>query len=232
MNSKPIIAYYRVSTKQQGESGLGLEGQKAAVERYSEANGCRILATYTEVESGKNSERPQLRAAMIHAKRAKATLVVAKLDRLSRNLHFLSGLMEAKVPFVACDNPTANELTIHILAAVAQQEAKAISERTKTALAAAKARGQSLGSAREGHWTGKEDRRLVGARKGNERSAKVRSANASKAHAELCPVLIALRSEGLTLGQMAERLNADGWKTRQGKDWNTVYVCRFLKQCV
>src|SRR5947209_4820714 len=105
MNTNAVV-YRRVSTRRQGASGLGLEAQEAAVQAYARANGCRILATYTEVESGKNNDRPQLRAALLHAKRAKAVLVVARLDRLSRNARFLLTLQEAKVPFVACDNPS------------------------------------------------------------------------------------------------------------------------------
>jgi DNA invertase Pin-like site-specific DNA recombinase len=121
-----------------------------------------IMAEYREVEAGKRKERPELANAVAHCRRAKATLVVAKLDRLARNVGFTSALMESKVDFVCCDNPHANKLTIHILAAVAEHEAEAISERTKAALAAAKARGVKLGSARPGHWDGREDRRLAG----------------------------------------------------------------------
>ena len=152
-----IVAYYRVSTKRQGESGLGLEGQQVAVAAFAKQHGASIIASYIEVESGKRSDRPVLAQALGHARLAKATLVVAKLDRLARNVAFLSALMESGVDFVACDNEHANRLTIHILAAVAEAEAKAISERTKTALAAAKRRGVKLGSARPGHWKGREE---------------------------------------------------------------------------
>ena len=134
-----VVAYYRVSTAKQGASGLGLDAQRAAVAAWTAANGAAVLAGYTEVESGKRADRPELIKALAHAKRSKATLVIAKLDRLSRNVHFLSGLMESGVDFIACDNPHANKLTIHILAAVAEDEAKRISERTKAALAAYKA---------------------------------------------------------------------------------------------
>jgi DNA invertase Pin-like site-specific DNA recombinase len=118
-----------------------LEGQEATVMRFAAAHAADVLKSYVEVETGKSAERPELAKAVAHARRAKATLVIAKLDRLARNVHFLSGLMEAGVKFVACDQPSANDLTIHILAAVAQDEAKRISERTKAALAAYKARG-------------------------------------------------------------------------------------------
>src|SRR5262245_32439937 len=151
-----IIAYYRVSTRKQGQSGLGLEGQQHEVQTFAQRNGASIVATYKEVESGRKSARPELQKALAHAKRSKAVLVAAKLDRLSRNVAFLSALMESKVEFVCCDNPHATPLTIHILAAVAEDEAKRISARTKAALAAAKRRGVVLGSARPGHWDNHE----------------------------------------------------------------------------
>src|SRR5262245_41996714 len=154
-----LIAYFRVSTRKQGQSGLGLEGQAEAVDSFQKQHNATIVANYKEVESGKRKDRPELLKAIAHAKRSKAVLVVAKLDRLSRNVAFLSALMESKVQFVCCDNPHATPLTIHILAAVAEDEAKRISDRTRAALAAAKMRGTLLGSARPGHWSGREDRR-------------------------------------------------------------------------
>lgn len=138
------VAYYRVSTQKQGQSGLGLEAQRTAVNSFVQARG-EVIAEYTEIESGRRADRPQLALAMRHARRAKATLVIAKLDRLARNVKFLATLMEEKVLLAFCDMPDANEFTLHIMAAVAQHEAKAISQRTKDALAAAKARGVRLG---------------------------------------------------------------------------------------
>jgi DNA invertase Pin-like site-specific DNA recombinase len=228
---KLLIPYYRVSTERQGRSQLGLDGQKTAVQSYARANGCRLLGNYVEVETGKSVDRPQLKAALLHAKRAGGTLCVAKLDRLARNVAFLSALMDSGVPFVACDNAHANRLTLHILAAVAEAEVKAISERTKVALQAAKKRGQLLGSARPGHWQGREQARLKGARKGNRVSAVVRAELAEKAHDELRPIFEALRVENITLDEMAERLNAEGWRTRRGQPWTKVSVCRFLAKC-
>ena len=128
---RKLIAYYRVSTKAQGDSGLGLEGQTAAVEAYAAREGAEILRAYQEVETGKRADRPELLKAIAHAKRSRATLVIAKLDRLARNVAFLANLMESGVDFVACDQPQANRLTIHILAAVAENEAVMISQRTK-----------------------------------------------------------------------------------------------------
>lgn len=223
-----IVAYYRVSTKQQGESGLGLEGQQAAVENYAGQAGARIIATYLEVESGKLADRPELTKALAHARRSKATLVVAKLDRLARNVAFLSALMDSTVPFVACDNPHANRLTLHILAAVAEAEAKAISDRTKAALAAAKARGTQLGSARPGHWHGRESARLAGLAKGRETALHVRQRRAQEAYADILPLMRQQREAGLSLAAIADRLNRDGHCTRRGKLWNATQVDRVL----
>jgi DNA invertase Pin-like site-specific DNA recombinase len=227
---REIIAYYRVSTKQQGDSGLGLEAQQAAVEAYARNAGARIAASYREVESGKLAERPQLTRALAHAKRSRATLCVAKLDRLSRNLAFLSALMRSGVDFVCCDNPHANKLTIHILAAVAEDEAERISARTKAALQAAKARGVKLGSARPDHWKGREEARRAGLARGRVVSAKVVSKAAAEAYADLAPIMTEWRAEGLTLDRIAERLNAEGHTTRRGKPWNPTQVARVLQR--
>jgi DNA invertase Pin-like site-specific DNA recombinase len=219
MGMNKLIAYYRVSTKQQGASGLGLEAQRLSVQNHALSTGATIDAEYTEVESGKLSDRPKLAAALAHARRNRAKLVIAKLDRLSRNVAFLSALMESGVEFVAVDNPHANRLTIHILAAVAEDEARRISERTKAALAAAKARGQLLGSARPDHWKGRQASRLEGARKGNEVSAAVRRANAIDAVADLLPVMQERRNAGASLADIAGELNKAGHRTQRGNDW-------------
>ena len=225
-----IIAYYRVSTKQQGESGLGLEGQETAVQSYARQTGAPIKASYVEVESGKLADRPQLAKALAHARRNKATLVVAKLDRLARNVEFLAGVMNSAVDFIACDNPAANRLTLHILAAVAEAEAKSISDRTKAALAAYKARGGKLGSARPGHWDGKEEARLAGLEKARAVAVKVRQGNAAEAYTDLLPSIAALKAEGLSLRDIAAKLNADGHTTRRGRPWNPVQVTRVLER--
>lgn len=138
------IAYYRVSTTRQGQSGLGLEAQQQAVKQYLNGGNWQILAEFTEIESGKRNDRPKLAEAIALCKRLQATLVIAKLDRLARNVHFISGLMESGVEFVAVDNPNANRLMLHMLAAFAEHEREQISRRTKDALAAAKARGVKL----------------------------------------------------------------------------------------
>jgi DNA invertase Pin-like site-specific DNA recombinase len=223
-----IIAYYRVSTKQQGASGLGLEGQQSAVEAYARQCGARIVAGYVEVESGKIADRPELTKALAHARRNKATLCVAKLDRLSRNVEFLARVMNSDAEFVACDNPAANRLTLHILAAVAEAEAKAISDRTKAALAAAKKRGIKLGSARPGHWRGREERRLAGAKAGAKAAGLALAMAAEEAYGDLRPIVAELREKGHSLRAIANELNSQGHTTRRGKPWNAVQVGRIL----
>ena len=155
---------------------------------------------------------------------------MAKLDRLARNVAFLSALMRSGADFVCCDNPHANKLTIHILAAVAEDEAERISARTKAALQAAKARGAKLGSARPGHWKGREDTRLTGLARGRVIAAKVVSQAAREAYADLAPMMKEWRAEGLTLDGIAGKLNANGHTTRRGKQWNAVQVRRVLRR--
>jgi DNA invertase Pin-like site-specific DNA recombinase len=171
-----------------------------------------------------------LARALAHAKRSNGTLAVAKLDRLARDVEFLARVMNSEADFVACDNPAANRLTLHILAAVAEAEARAISQRTKAALAAAKARGVKLGSARPGHWKGREQARLAGLTKARTVSAAVQAEQAEQAYADLRPAMTEWRAAGMTLVGIAERLNADGHTTRRGKPWNPVQVARVLER--
>lgn len=221
---KLIVAYYRVSTDRQGIRGLGIEAQQAAVEQYARQMGAEILAEYREAESGRKSDRPQLREALRHARRSGAVLVVAKLDRLSRNLAFLSALMEAKVDFVCCDNPNANRLTLHILAAVAEDEAVRISERTKAALAAYKRRGGKLGTHDPRCALNRTDR----GREGQRKSADLSRQRAAVADAQVITRLRELRNGGLTLRAIADRLNQDGVATRTGCLWSARQVQRVL----
>src|SRR3989440_7263286 len=183
-NSTKYIAYFRVSTARQGRSGLGLEAQRQAVQ--SHLNGVKPISEFTEVESGRRSDRPKLAEALAACRVHKATLVIAKLDRLARNVAFVSNLMDAGVEFEAVDFPQANRLTIHILAAVAEHEARMISERTRAALAAAKERGRLLGGfrGRAGSCTDLEKARAARAAKASERAA------------DLAPTIEALRSSG------------------------------------
>jgi DNA invertase Pin-like site-specific DNA recombinase len=226
MEQKKIVAYFRVSTRQQGDSGLGLEGQDAAIRAFAQQNSGMILASYTEVESGKIAERRELGKALAHARRSKAILVVAKLDRLARNVAFLSALMDSSVEFVACDNPFANRLTIHILAAVAEDEARRISERTKAALAAYKARGGVLGAALS------QCRKLTIAarKKGAERSGITNKRLAADAYRDIEPALYELWDSGFSLRFIAKQMNELGHTTRRGKKWNHIQIRRILKR--
>jgi DNA invertase Pin-like site-specific DNA recombinase len=221
-----IVGYQRVSTKGQGESGLGIEAQESAIQAYARQTGAKVVAMYTEVESGKLADRPELLKALAHARRSKATLVVAKLDRLARNVAFLSALMDSKVAFIACDNPHANRLTLHILAAVAEAEAKAISDRTKAALAAYKARGGKLGAELPQCRNLTAESRAKGIRMAGDASRQA----ATEAYSDLIPTVQAMKAEGLTLRAIAERLNAEGHTTRRGKPWNQVQVSRVLER--
>jgi DNA invertase Pin-like site-specific DNA recombinase len=229
-STSKFVAYYRVSTRKQGVSGLGLEAQEAAVKDYARRIGAEELCAYMEVESGKRSDRPELQKAIAHAKRSRAQLVVAKLDRLARNVAFTSKLMESGADFVACDNPHANRLTIHILAAVAEDEAKRISERTKAALAAAKARGTKLGSARPDHWKGREDKRLAALKRARQSAKQTVSKAAQNAYTDLIPLLKEMRSQDASFQAIADELNRRGHTTRRGLAWNPMQVLRILKR--
>jgi DNA invertase Pin-like site-specific DNA recombinase len=220
-----IIAYFRVSTRKQGDSGLGLEGQETAVKAFAQQRGGKILGSYTEVESGKIAERRELNKALAHARRSKAVLVVAKLDRLARNVAFLSALMDSGVEFLACDNPHANRLTIHILAAVAEDEARRISERTKAALAAYKARGGLLGASRPKCRTLSHDARKRGA----QRAGFIAKEMAINAYHDIESLLAELVTQNLSLRAIARKMNEMGHTTRRGKNWTHVQVMRILK---
>jgi DNA invertase Pin-like site-specific DNA recombinase len=226
-----FVSYYRVSTRKQGASGLGLDAQKAAVRAFVKSQDGHVVRSFKEVESGKKSddERPELRKALAHAKRSGATVVVAKLDRLSRNVNFLSALMESGADFVCVDNPTATRLTLHVLAAVAEWEAQAISERTKAGLAEAKRRGVKLGSARPGHWDGREEARLRGLAAGRVKAAATISRKFREGYSDLIPEITTMREEGLSLQKIADRLNGDGHRTRRNAEFSKVQVSRILK---
>jgi len=224
-----VVAYYRVSTRRQGESGLGLDAQRAAVLEHCRATGGELLAEFTEVESGTCRTRPKLAAACRLAKSRKATLVVAKLDRLARNVSFLSSLMDSKLDFVACDIPLANRMTIQILAAVAEHEAAMIGQRTRVALQAAKARGTLLGSHRPGHWDGHEQARKEGQAKGSRASAELRRAEAREAYVDIVPTLRELAESGYPLAKIADRLNESGITTREGGKWRPMSVSRVMR---
>jgi len=223
-----IIGYVRVSTQKQGESGLGLDAQRTAIEAYAKAEGGELVTTFREVESGKRSDRPELAKAVALAKRTRARLVIAKLDRLARNVAFVSSLMESKVDFVACDNPHANRLTLHILAAIAEHEAEAVSQRTKAALAAAKARGVKLGSARPGHWSGREAIQRKAQRAATAAAKVKRDSEAEPVYSEVLPIIHAMREAGDSLQDIADELNGQGFTTIRGAAWGKMQVSRLL----
>lgn len=217
-----VIAYYRVSTEEQGRSGLGLEAQRQAVTALCAGRGWEIIAEHTEVESGKRDNRPALTAALKHAEVTGAVLMVAKLDRLSRSVSFLSALQDSGARFLAADMPEANELTVHIMAAVAQAERKAIGQRTREALTAAKARGTKLGNP-----NGAAALRRAG--KGNRDAVAVLKANADEYAKKLAETVDAIRSTGaVTLGAIADALNERHIQTRRGGKWHPTSVKNLL----
>jgi len=208
---KTYVAYLRVSTTKQGIDGLGMAAQEQAIKAY---NG-NVIAKFIEVESGKRKDRPELSKALDHCKLTSSTLIVAKLDRLARNVNFISSLMESKVDFIACDFPEASPLTLHIMAAVAEHEAKAISARTIAALAQAKARGVKLGNPNltaEGRVTG------------NVRGFKTIKALADESAARVLPTTNALKGQGYSLRGIAAELNRLGAKTPRKKLWTAAAV--------
>jgi DNA invertase Pin-like site-specific DNA recombinase len=210
--SKHFIAYYRVSTAKQGASGLGLEAQRHSVAAFMH-NGT-LLAEYTEIESGKKNIRPQLQAAIDHAKRTNATLVIAKLDRLSRNVAFIFALRDSGVDFACADMPDANTLTIGIFAALAQHERELISQRTKDALAAKKARGFTLGTLANLTEAG----RSLGAQRTSE------NARANEANRRAKAMIQHLRTQNLTMRAIAAYLNDNGFRTVRGKTFYPATV--------
>lgn len=222
----PIISYVRVSTRRQGASGLGLEAQRATVASFARAHGREIIAEHVEVESGKRCDRPELARALASCRKHGATLVVAKLDRLARDLTFIAGLMKDGVDFVACDTPYANRLTLQILAAVAEDEGRRISERVKGALAAAKARGTTLG--------GFKVRRLDGSVRDPREAAQKATAGLQRAARERAeralPAIARARAAGCaTLAAIAEYLTMEGMTAPRGGPWTAVAVMRTLK---
>ena len=207
-----FVAYYRVSTDRQGTSGLGLEAQRAAVTTF--VAGCGELADhFTEIESGRKNDRPELHQALELCRARRAILVIAKLDRLARNVAFIANLMESGVEFVAVDMPQANRLTLHILAAVAEHEREMISQRTKAALAAAKVRGTKLGNPRP-------DMPYITA---------ASAAAAGRFRAGVAPLVVALRGQGMSLRAIAADLNARGLRTARGRQWQAATILGILR---
>jgi len=219
-----FIAYYRVSTQKQGKSGLGLEAQRETVQQYVAGVGGKVLREFTEIESGKHDDRPQLALALAACRVHSAVLCIAKLDRLSRNLLFIAQMMESGAEFIACDMPAANKFTLHIMAAVAQQERELISARTKAALAAAKRRGVVLGGDHGATLSRTQQRN------GNAASARIRTQAAQQRRADLLPVIEELRAAGCeTLASIADALNSRGITTARGSQWTPTAVMRVVQ---
>ncbi|QOF94228.1 recombinase family protein [Novacetimonas hansenii] len=211
-----FVAYYRVSTEKQGKSGLGIEAQQHSVRQFLNGGDWELLAEFTEIETGKNDDRPQLERAMNECRLTGATLVIAKIDRLSRNAAFLIGLKDAGISFVAADMPGANQMTIGIMALVAQQEREAISQRTKEALAAAKARGVKLGGYRGGP--------MVNGKAGTEALQQKTAAF----RASVRPLVTELHDQGMSQRQIAAELDRRSVRTPRGGKWTAKAVAAVL----
>jgi DNA invertase Pin-like site-specific DNA recombinase len=219
-----FVSYLRVSTDRQRRSGLGLEAQRKAVEDFLNGGSWELLAEFVEVETGKRDDRPKLREALHRCKVTGATLVIAKLDRLSRNLAFIAALQDGGAKFVAADMPEANETMIQFLAVIAQHERKMISTRTKAALEAAKARGVRLGHANL------RALQAAGAGKpGWTKGADANRAGADQHARDVRPVIEAIRADGITsLKGIATELNARGILTARGGQWYATTVRNLL----
>jgi DNA invertase Pin-like site-specific DNA recombinase len=218
METRRFIVYYRVSTDRQGRSGLGLDAQQQAVAAFLHDRG-ELLDAFTEIESGRRNDRPQLAAALDACRRHKAVLLIAKLDQLARNVFFISGLMESGVEFIAVDMPEANRLTIHILAAVAEHEREMISQRTKAALQAAKARGRKLGSPQP--------------KKGAAIRTRVLQEKADRFAANVLPVIRELQAQGITSNKaLARALNVRSIPTANKRQWYGSTVKNLLQRAV
>lgn len=216
---RTFVAYLRVSTDKQGRSGLGLEAQQAAIAAFLGPADRLLEPPHVEVESGKRSDRPKLREALERCRRTGATLLIAKLDRLARDVHFIAGLMKEGVPFVACDMPTATPFMLHIYAAVAEEEARAISRRTTAALAAAKARGVKLGGDRGHRPETPPDAALASA---------ARVEGADRAAHRVAPLIRELQAGGMSLQAVAAELARRGAETPRGGAWTATAVRRAM----
>ncbi len=226
---RPFVAYYRVSTDKQGQSGLGLDAQRAAVELHARSVGTEVIAAFQDVESGRKADRTGLAAALALCRVRRATLLIAKLDRLARSVAFISNLMEGGVDFVAADMPSVNRLTVHVLAAVAEHEREMISQRTKAALAAAKVRGTRLGNPRlppTGTLAAVPEPSTPGG------AARVASAQARAVAAYGAAIEAARAAGARSLGDYAQALQGARLPAPQGDDrWSRPSVVRVLRYC-
>jgi DNA invertase Pin-like site-specific DNA recombinase len=217
------VAYYRVSTQKQGKSGLGLEAQRKMVNDYVAMNGGEIVAEYTEVESGKNNNRPELMQAMKHATLVGGRLLVGKLDRLSRDLHFITSLQKSRIDFVVADLPGCDSFTINVYGSLAQREREMIASRTKAGLAAAKARGVKLG-------TNNLKPALV--KEASAKGVQARQQIADDFSARVKPTIEALLGRGMSLRGVAAELEKLGVKTARRGNWTATAVKNALQRCL
>ena len=216
------VIYYRVSTKRQGLSGLGLDAQRTIVQNYLRKDISSVIAEYTEVETGKSSNRPELNKALQTCKENNATLIVAKLDRLARNLHFITNLQNANVDFICCDMPTANRLTIHIISAIAENEALLISQRTKQALAEKKKQGIKLGNPYNNGLT------LENISKG--RSIRMENAFNDESNKKAGMLILSMRNNGAKWSEIVKQLNDNGFRTRQNNNFDITRIKRLYNR--
>lgn len=222
-NNKAAIAYLRVSTQRQGRSGLGLEAQRDRIRRFCDAEGYTVMAELVEVETGKGGNalhrRPVLSAALAQARKVRCPIVVAKLDRLSRDVHFISGLMAQRVPFIVAElGPDIDPFMLHIYAAVAEKERQLIADRTRAALMQRKAQGATLGN-------------RTNLPEAQQRGAAATAAAANRFASRILPIVHGLRSSGITsLRGIADVLNVQGVKTARGGRWTNVQVARLLER--
>ena len=228
-SSARFVAYLRVSTDKQGRSGLGLAAQRAAVNGHCASVQGSILAEYVEIESGANTQRQQLAMAIAKAKRAGATLIVAKLCRLSRSVAEVATIIASGASLLVAESPRATTLELHLRVMVAQEERDRISSNTKAALAALKAKGALLGSSRLAHWDGREHLRLSGGAKGSQSAAAGATRRREEAAAEAMPVAIALRAQGRSLAVIAGNLNDQCIRSSRGGRWTPNGVARLLE---
>lgn len=223
--ARRFVSYVRVSTTEQGRSGLGLDAQAESIRQAVAAQGGTIARAFSEVASGGDDARPALLAALNLCRRTGATLIVAKLDRLSRDVELIAGTMK-RTPLVVAECLGASPMELHLRASFAEEERNKIRTRTREALAALKARGAKLGSARPGHWKGREDRRQAGQRK----AVKVAAAKRREASAELYreAAAVAAKFKGASLRTLADELNAAGLTSPRGSVWTAATVARML----
>jgi DNA invertase Pin-like site-specific DNA recombinase len=227
-----LIGYVRVSTARQQKSGLGLEAQLFTLNQYAASVNGNIVHIYREVESGTDSARPEIAKAIVHAKRIRGRLVIAALDRLARKVHFVTGLQESGVDFVNCESPNDDRMMTQFRAVMDEKRALEISQKTSAALQAAKAKGKLLGSARPGHWDGREAARLRGALEGSQVAKAKRDAEAEPIYREVLPTIQRLRDEDESFQAIAKHLNDEGFTTVRGSAWNAKQVFRLVNSAV